>query len=982
MATDHLHIAVALDGAGWHPAAWREPAARPDALFSPAYWADLARTAERGLLDFVAIEDTFGIQSGLLGNNGPDDGTDQVRGRLDALLIASLRWPRSRSRIGLVPDVSVTHTEPFHVAKATATLDYTSLGRAGWRPQVSGRAAEAAWSDGGRSRTSGAPTCATVCRPAVADLFDRGGRRGRGGARGCGTAGRTTPRSATSRPAGSSTGTSCTTSTSTGRFFTVRGPSITPRPPQGQPLVVALAHRADAVRVRRPRAPTSCIVTPADAAADAAAGCSPTSGEPSTRSAGAARAAARSFADLVVFLDDRRRARPARRASTSSTDRADRAATRPIFAGTAAELADLLLGWQARGLDGVPPAPGRAARRPRPHRRRARARAAAPRRASARPTTAGTLRERFGLPAPVRAATPPAAEHGGPTMSKPQADHPRRLLPRREQHHGVERPASQEPDRVRRRSSTWPGPPSAASSTSSSSPRACGCASSAAGSTTSTSSAGPTRSPCSPRWPRSPTHLGLAGTLNATFHEPYELARQLATLDHLSGGRAAWNVVTSLRRLHRRELPPRRLPRPRRPLRAGRGVHRGRPRSCGTRGPATTSWPTRRPVGSCADAAAGAFAHRGAQFDIQRPVQRAAQPAGPPGDPPGGRLRRRAASFAAAQPTRSSPAHGDAARRRRSSTPTSRAALAALRPRPRRRSRSSRRRRFVLGDTEAEAPRSGPRHPPPAGQPADGHPPARAGVEPRPVGLRPRRPAARRRPGRRRAARSSRAARPHAPATRWRPRREWRQLAEEQGAAASASWSSRPSTARTVRRHARARWPTRIDDFVQADGADGFILGPHLTPARPRRVRRPGRAAAAGARRAARRVHRRDAARPPRPAGPRPRRAGGDRGELTPGEPATGHLARGGGHRRARAAAAGGAAGRVPPGRGPVGELLPIVAIALLLGVDNRFVALIALGGIAVVSVLLGAGVLTVIILPTIAVAIHSPGAVRQARSG
>ncbi|GAA2556732.1 NtaA/DmoA family FMN-dependent monooxygenase [Winogradskya consettensis] len=41
------------------------------------------------------------------------------------------------------------------------------------------------------------------------------------------------------------------------------------------------------------------------------------------------------------------------------------------------------------------------------------------------------------------------------------------------------------------------------------------------------------------------THLGLAGTLNATFHEPYELARQLATLDHLSGGRAAWNVVTS-----------------------------------------------------------------------------------------------------------------------------------------------------------------------------------------------------------------------------------------------------------------------------------------------------------------------------------------------------------------------------------------------------------------------------------------------------
>ncbi|MFF7280154.1 NtaA/DmoA family FMN-dependent monooxygenase [Streptomyces griseorubiginosus] len=39
--------------------------------------------------------------------------------------------------------------------------------------------------------------------------------------------------------------------------------------------------------------------------------------------------------------------------------------------------------------------------------------------------------------------------------------------------------------------------------------------------------------------------LGLAATVNATFNEPFELARRFATLDHLSGGRAAWNVVTS-----------------------------------------------------------------------------------------------------------------------------------------------------------------------------------------------------------------------------------------------------------------------------------------------------------------------------------------------------------------------------------------------------------------------------------------------------
>ncbi|TGB11052.1 NtaA/DmoA family FMN-dependent monooxygenase [Streptomyces sp. MZ04] len=39
--------------------------------------------------------------------------------------------------------------------------------------------------------------------------------------------------------------------------------------------------------------------------------------------------------------------------------------------------------------------------------------------------------------------------------------------------------------------------------------------------------------------------LGLAGTVNATFNEPNELARRLSSLDHLSAGRAAWNVVTS-----------------------------------------------------------------------------------------------------------------------------------------------------------------------------------------------------------------------------------------------------------------------------------------------------------------------------------------------------------------------------------------------------------------------------------------------------
>ena len=40
-------------------------------------------------------------------------------------------------------------------------------------------------------------------------------------------------------------------------------------------------------------------------------------------------------------------------------------------------------------------------------------------------------------------------------------------------------------------------------------------------------------------------HIGLGATASTTFTEPYNLARQFASLDHISGGRAAWNVVTS-----------------------------------------------------------------------------------------------------------------------------------------------------------------------------------------------------------------------------------------------------------------------------------------------------------------------------------------------------------------------------------------------------------------------------------------------------
>jgi FMN-dependent oxidoreductase (nitrilotriacetate monooxygenase family) len=44
---------------------------------------------------------------------------------------------------------------------------------------------------------------------------------------------------------------------------------------------------------------------------------------------------------------------------------------------------------------------------------------------------------------------------------------------------------------------------------------------------------------------RKTRNIGLAGTLSTAFYHPFHIARAFATLDHMSGGRAAWNVVTS-----------------------------------------------------------------------------------------------------------------------------------------------------------------------------------------------------------------------------------------------------------------------------------------------------------------------------------------------------------------------------------------------------------------------------------------------------
>ncbi|MFD7942434.1 LLM class flavin-dependent oxidoreductase, partial [Streptomyces sp. NPDC059744] len=134
--TNGLHLAAEIGGPPHYDA---------------RHYVELARLAERGALDFVTLGDSFA-------RPGPD-----------ALAVLSRVAPATR-RIGLVPTVTTTHTEPFHVSSAVATLDWVSRGRAGWSAEVSTTEAEARlfgrrsaappaelWRDGGETAEVSAP---------------------------------------------------------------------------------------------------------------------------------------------------------------------------------------------------------------------------------------------------------------------------------------------------------------------------------------------------------------------------------------------------------------------------------------------------------------------------------------------------------------------------------------------------------------------------------------------------------------------------------------------------------------------------------------------------------------------------------------------------------------------------------------------------------------------------------------------------------
>lgn len=252
--SDQLIVAVALEGAGWHPAAWRDAGIAASTVFRPSYWVGQARRAEAAGADFLTFEDALSVTT--------PTRPDRLRGRLDAVQLANF-VARRTERVGLVPTTSVLESEPFHASTQLATLDFTSEGRAGWKVQL-GRPGESA-NVGRRSLPELGPALldAPDGPEQLARLFDEGAEFV----------------AVVRRLWDSWEDDAVIRDATTGRYldrsklhhvdvegaaFRIAGPSITPRPPQGQPVISVLAHAEIPYRLAV-RAADLVYITPVDA---------------------------------------------------------------------------------------------------------------------------------------------------------------------------------------------------------------------------------------------------------------------------------------------------------------------------------------------------------------------------------------------------------------------------------------------------------------------------------------------------------------------------------------------------------------------------------------------------------------------------------------------------------------------------------------------------------------------------------------------
>jgi FMN-dependent oxidoreductase (nitrilotriacetate monooxygenase family) len=128
-----LHLNAFIHGTGHHEASWRHRDVDPRAELSLEHYLTIATTAERGKLDSLFLADGLAISSNIEFN---------AYSSFEPLTLLSALATATK-RIGLIATASTTYNQPYSLARAFASVDRISGGRAGWNIVTSAGQGEA-----------------------------------------------------------------------------------------------------------------------------------------------------------------------------------------------------------------------------------------------------------------------------------------------------------------------------------------------------------------------------------------------------------------------------------------------------------------------------------------------------------------------------------------------------------------------------------------------------------------------------------------------------------------------------------------------------------------------------------------------------------------------------------------------------------------------------------------------------------------------
>ncbi|MEU0797685.1 LLM class flavin-dependent oxidoreductase [Amycolatopsis sp. NPDC005961] len=123
MTADSLHFNAFIWPNGYHESAWRVVDDDVRGVLGLPYYANIARTAERGLMDSIFLADNIAIAEYRV--------THLPQTQFDPISVLSA-LAAVTEKIGLIGTGSTTYNKPWELARRFATLDHLSGGRAGW----------------------------------------------------------------------------------------------------------------------------------------------------------------------------------------------------------------------------------------------------------------------------------------------------------------------------------------------------------------------------------------------------------------------------------------------------------------------------------------------------------------------------------------------------------------------------------------------------------------------------------------------------------------------------------------------------------------------------------------------------------------------------------------------------------------------------------------------------------------------------------